>query len=180
MRKYILISGLICAIGMVIIQKGHSYSDILGWGKITWGMTHSQISKIYELEDWSDEPPSRNLKTKIDIQGDKFSVTFLFDKKSSSAEIKMIKLLSVQNEIPLQAFDSCFQEVYDNLVAKYGKVDSIKREDKWLQFGLMDKEIIWIRKSGKLELFISMMRLEKSNSVICAIMYSPFWDKGKL
>jgi hypothetical protein len=159
-------------------------TDILGWGKVKWGMTHSQVSKLYELEDWRKDLdyPSCKAKTPVDIHGYKFSIHYTFDKKSTSGKVKEINLIRIKNEklIDRRKFNEYYKDVYQSLIAKYGKPTLEKLEDDWARIGQIKRKVTWIKGSGKLEFYVSALGLTDKIILICSLKYSPILEKEKL
>ena len=60
--RYFLLLYLITSIPSLVFAE----SDITGWGKVKWGMTHSEVKKLYELKDWESGPPPGQQNEKKD------------------------------------------------------------------------------------------------------------------
>ena len=141
--KRIFILFFFLVIFFVVSDLSFAETDILGWGKTKWGMTHSQVAKLYNLDKWEKDKPNRCfLKKKVAIQGHKFNVVFFFDKRSSSGKLSMVALVSInKNAKNNKIFDS----VFGLYVGKYGKPDSSKT------IGTSTKVNLWFRPSGQIE-----------------------------
>lgn len=153
-------------------------SDVLGWGKVKWGMTHSQVSKIYNLENWCGDcdPPRCKLKGKVNIQGREFQVTFWFDKKSSLGKLIGVFLLSTAHKVPENHYDM----VRDSIISKYGQPQSSKREE--IPIRSIRNEIIWLKESGRIrfEYFYIWYSEKETFGMMVSILYEGFMDKDKL
>ena len=137
-------------------------TDITGWGKVRWGMTHSQITKMYKLEKWINnvwDLPSCIAKERIGIHGQEFALIFMFDKESTSATVRAISLHGSieEEELSSETIDAYYANVYASLIEKYGKPSTVIRgKDSQLAGELRHKKAIWIKKSGKLEYLVSV------------------------
>lgn len=68
------IAGLICGI-LVLASGAAADTDIPGWGKVTWGMTHSSVKKHSDLKPWKPgSTPTCKSKQKVRIWGRDFTV----------------------------------------------------------------------------------------------------------
>jgi hypothetical protein len=131
-------------------------TDILGWGKARWGMTYSQIAKLYDIEDFQNDPPRCFKKEQTVIQGHSFNVVFFFDNFSLSGKLNKVVVQVVKEG--KEKYDSVFRL----LVGKYGKPDF----DKVNALGI--HHIFWLRPSGQLEYYVYELR----GMVACCITYA--------
>ena len=72
-KRYLFLVILIVLLPCLALAE----SEITGWGKAKWGMSHAEVNKIYELNSW--EPgtsPTCKMKQKIKIMGRDFAVAF--------------------------------------------------------------------------------------------------------
>lgn len=145
MRKYIFIMGLFWGLVLNIANNVYSESDVLGWGKVTWGMTHSQVSKIYSLSDWHKEYPRCESKQKITIQEREFSVVFRFDKNASSGKLIGVTLTFSAENVSENHLDN----IRDSITAKYGNPTLSEKAVG----SIIGKKVqtIWVKNSGKIE-----------------------------
>jgi len=177
MKKYILIMSLFLEIGLTIANDVYSDSDILGWGKVTWGMTHSQVSKIYKISEWDEKYLNCKLREKITIQGEQFSVVFQFDQKSSSGKLIGVSLpFSVEN-----VTENHFDKIRDSITSKYGSPNfSEKKVDSLIE--VIKNKNTWVKKSGKIEFqTIHDWNPTKKKFILFGfILYSANLDKDKL
>jgi hypothetical protein len=136
-------------------------NDILGWGKAKWGMTHSQIAKIYDLEDWlkDAETPTCHKKEFVDIQGYLFSVTFRFDKRSPSGKLIEVDLCGYEKR------REEFGSVLGLLVGKYGNPNTFKVDS------LGDRTCLWLRPSGQIKFETSSFTWPDKTTTTCFIYY---------
>jgi hypothetical protein len=152
-------------------------TDILGWGKTKWGMTQSEVAKIYDLGDCKDVSqasrilvekynirPEYQLKDTIKIEHNEFEVTFFFDNCSPSGKLSGVTLLAVSAEPP-------FDGILNILIGKYGTPESTNVRSTFRTI-----ERWWFRPSGKLFFSHSL----KGENGQCGLYYnttSPDSDK---
>ena len=133
--------------------------DVVGWGKARWGMTKEEIAKVYPLGNWAnDGSPKCMMKEGVTIQGEKYRVTFCFERKHMSAHLRMVRLASASAETK-------FTLIHKLLAQKYGEASQENvRDDKSIKY-------LWLRPSGKIELAISD---PSKPTVNCTITYVTF------
>jgi hypothetical protein len=132
-------------------------SNITGWGKAQWGMTHSEINKHFALNPWEPgEIPTCKLKNRIRIWNQEFGVAFYFDERSEKGKLYKVVLVHFDDQI---ADTSWLNSIKDLLVEKYGNPGSFVVQDKV-------KISRWMKSDGQMEL---ITKTEKS--VMCAIEY---------
>jgi len=132
-------------------------SDISGWGKTKWGMTHAEVGKLYDLDPWEPgSTPSCKMKKKIKVLGHDFVVAFYFDERSPSG--KLYKVVLVRFD-PDQTDGSWLNSIKKILVEKYGNPAFFEVENSM-------KISRWITSEGQLKL----TTLE-GRTMMCAIEY---------
>lgn len=127
-----------------------SDTDILGWGKVTWGMTHSQVAELYDLEGWSNDPkyPTRcQAKKRINIQGHDFRILFWFDKRTPGGKLYQVVLATSKD----YASDKIYNSIAGLLNGKYGKPDSVNVDDTGSKLVPVSHTSLWLKKSGQLK-----------------------------
>ena len=156
-RKILMICIIFCL--PFISTSLFAETDILGWGKAKWGMTLSQIAKLYDIKGLGvrGEHYACELKEKIKIQGHDFIVIFWFDEPSPSGKLYQVALVA-QEKI---SDSNMFRSVLGLLIEKYGKPDSY-------QLKSFSKTSLWLKTSGQLEFKTSI----PEDTVYCAIEYT--------
>jgi hypothetical protein len=119
-------------------------TDVLGWDKASWGMTHSQLEKLYEFEGWKEDAESQcKLKKPSEIEGYNFQVHFVFDRRSPSGKLIKVWLVSA-------TFNPKNKNIYDKVMSfyirKYGKPDTDKEDDT--KPGEHYRTLTWLKSSG--------------------------------
>lgn len=165
-------------------------TDIVGWGKLKWGMTYGQVASLYQIESFEefdeyieernariadyvlknfvpDFPPTVRLKQKITIQGHKFAVLLCFDQKSEDSKLYKIELHSHTNESTVDPYAS----ISELLVRKYGDPSYKKQENI---SGYEITEMLWGRPSGRIKLGL---RQVSGEFALCQIEYIARIDK---
>jgi hypothetical protein len=130
-------------------------TDILGWGKARWGMTKSQIEKLYDIDYFQNDPPRCFKKEAIVIKGHSFNVGFFFDDFSPSGKL---------NEIMLQVAEEgkkTYDSVFRLLVGKYGNPDSA-------EVAYLGVHRFWLRHSGQIEFYVHIV----GDMSACCIKYT--------
>jgi hypothetical protein len=151
-----------------------SNTDILGWDKARWGMTHSQVSELYDLKDWEvkhkDSPKWMNIcfkKTPINIQDREFRVWFFFDKESPDG-----KLIRVNLSSGAKGGDAySFEKIAELLIGKYGAPDS-DRTKKSNILGRAERTMLWFKKSGQLKCKIMILLTGHTQEAVCSLYYT--------
>jgi hypothetical protein len=141
-----------------------SETDISGWRQAKWGMTQSEIARIYDLTDWEEGRARCNLKQKVNIEGHNFSVKFKFDKKTPTGKLRKVTLRSDQK-------NARNNKIYDSilrfLISKYGEPKPVTDKDF-----PPDREWLWSKPSGQVELLTTqIMTKDKRLWVFCIITY---------
>ena len=132
-------------------------SDITGWGKAKWGMSYSEVKKLYELNDWeSGDPPISKMKKKITIWGHDFAVAFYFDERSANGALYKVALAHFDTS---KMDASWLNSIKNILVEKYGDPSSFNVRDDM-------KVSMWIKSAGQLKLTTLA-----GQTVMCAIEY---------
>ena len=132
---------LVSLVGLIffICSNAYAESDVSGWGKTKWGMTHSEVSKIYPLLDWDKSMNNTCLaKDGLNLQGHNFRLHFQFDKENPAG--KLIKVVIGSKEVP----DKVAESIIGLIVGKYGEINNRQYE-----FGF--ETMHWFRKSGQIE-----------------------------
>ena len=87
--RYLFLICLITAVPSLVFAE----SDIPGWGKAKWGMTYSEVIKLYELNHWeSGDTPISKMKKRIKIMNHDFAVAFYFDERSAGGKLYKVAL----------------------------------------------------------------------------------------
>ena len=154
-KRYLLLTYLMVAFALPLLV--YAESDIPGWGKAKWGMSHSNIEKLYDLNPWeAGDRPISKLKKRIKILGHDFGVAFYFDERSTNG--KLFKVV-------LAHFDTSKMEatwlnaIKDILVEKYGNPTLFNIKDNM-------KISMWTKPAGRLKLTTLA-----GKTVMCAIEY---------
>jgi hypothetical protein len=136
---------VIVSIAIMAIDGCSEKEDIVGWDKARWGMTLSELEKLYELEGWvKTEFNRRPLKKQSEIGGFNFGGNFVFDRRSPSGELFEINLWSMTENAKNK---DIYEKLMSLYIRKYGKPDTDKEDDtKTKQH---TRELIWNRPSGR-------------------------------
>jgi len=151
--RYLLLICLIAVLPRSVLAE----SDIPGWGKAKWGMSFSEVTKLYALNNWeAGDPPISKLKKRIKIMGHDFGVAFYFDERSADGKLYKVVLahfdttkVDVARLIPIKNI----------LVEKYGNPSSFDVRNKM-------KITRWTKSAGQLKLTTLT-----GNTLMCAIEY---------
>jgi hypothetical protein len=132
-------------------------SDIPGWGKAKWGMPHSEVTKLYDLNSWeAGDTPISKLKNRVKIMGHDFAVAFYFDERSAEGKLYKVALA----HFDMTKRDSAWLNSIKNiLVEKYGNPTLFDVQDKM-------KISRWTKSAGQLKLTTLT-----GKTVMCAIEY---------
>jgi hypothetical protein len=162
-KRYLFLICLIAALPPLVLAE----SDIPGWGKTNWGMLHSEVKKLYELNNWeAGDTPICKLKKKIKIMGHDFAVAFYFDERSANGGLYKVTLARFDST---KRDSTWLNSIKNILVEKYGNPTLFDVKDKM-------KISMWIKSAGQLKLTTLT-----GNSVMCAIEYiSVRTEKEKL
>ena len=152
-RRYLFLICLIAASPPLVLAE----SEIPGWGKAKWGMSHSEVSKLYELNNWeAGDTPISKLKNRIKIMGHEFGVAFYFDDRSANGKLYKVVLARFDTT---KMDSSWLNSIKNILVEKYGNPTLFNIKDKM-------KISMWTKPSGKLKLTTLT-----GKTVMCAIEY---------
>ena len=162
-KRYLFLICLIAAFPPLVFAE----SDIPGWGKTKWGMLHSEVTKLYELNNWEiGDTPICKLKKRIKILGHDFVVAFYFDERSANGKLFKVALAHFDTTKMDTAWLNSIKNI---LVEKYGNPTSFDVKDKM-------KISMWIKSDGQLKLTTLT-----GKTVMCAIEYiSVRTEKEKL
>jgi hypothetical protein len=151
--RYLFSIFLIAALAPMVFAE----SDIPGWGKAKWGMLHSEVTKLYELNNWeAGDMPISKLKKRIKIMGHDFGVAFYFDERSANGKLYKVALAhfdTTKRDTPW------LNSIKNTLVEKYGNPTLFDVKDKM-------KVSMWTKSSGNLKLTTLT-----GKTVMCAIEY---------
>ena len=149
---------VIFLIGLLVISKPlYAESDIVGWGKAKWGMSHSELSKLFEIAAWEQaDPPTCKLKNRIKILGHGFAVAFYFDRRSPEGKLYKITLVHFD---PNTKDTSWLETIKELLVEKYGN-------PTLFEINADIKKSKWLKSEGQLGL-----STVTGNTIMCAIEY---------
>jgi len=160
-KKYLF---LICLIA-VLPSLGLAESEITGWGKAKWGMSHAEVNKIYELNSWeSGTSPTCKMKQKIKIMGRDFAVAFYFDQRSTNGKLYRVVLAHFNNDVTDVLW---LKSVKEMLVGKYGNPDTFDISGKM-------KASRWVQPDNRLKLTTLT-----GKTVMCAIEYISMGSESK-
>jgi hypothetical protein len=140
-------------------------SEISGWGKAKWGMSHAEVAKIYVLNSW--EPgtnPTCKMKQKIKIMGHDFAVAFYFDQRSAAGKLYRVLLAHFNNDITDVLW---LKSVKEMLVEKYGNPDTFEIHGEM-------KASRWKKSENRLKL-----TTVTGKTVMCAIEYNSLGPESK-
>ena len=162
-RRYLVLICLIAALPPLVFAE----SDIPGWGKAKWGMSHSEVKKLYELNNWeAGDTAISKLKKKIKIMGHDFAVAFYFDERSANGKLYKVALARFDTTKRDSAWLNSIKNI---LVEKYGNPTLFDVKDRM-------KISMWIKSAGQLKLTTLT-----GKTVMCAIEYiSVRTEKEKL
>ena len=143
-------------------------SDIPGWGKAKWGMTHSEVKKHFDLNPWEPgNTPTCKLKKKIRIWGHDFAVAFYFDERSANGKLFKVALVHFNPPGADPGDTAWLNSIKDMLVEKYGNPESFEVKEKM-------KISHWKKSDGQLKLTTLTGR-----TVMCALEYMAVSMEGK-
>ena len=132
-------------------------SDIAGWGKAKWGMSHSEVTKLYELSNWeAGNMPISKLKKRIKIMGRDFGVAFYFDERSARGKLFKVALAHFDKT---KMDTTWLNSIKNALVEKYGNPTLFDINGKM-------KISMWTKSAGQLKL-----TTVTGKTVMCAIEY---------
>ena len=140
-------------------------SEISGWGKAKWGMSHTEVAKIYVLNSW--EPgtnPTCKMKQKIKIMGHDFAVAFYFDQRSATGKLYRVVLAHFNNDVTDVLW---LKSVKEMLVEKYGNPDTFEIHGEM-------KASRWKKSENRLKL-----TTVTGKTVMCAIEYISLGPESK-
>ena len=151
--KFLFLICLLILLPSLVIAE----SNIPGWGKAEWGMTYSQVKKLYELNQWEPgDHPVCKMKKKVRIMGRDFAVAFYFDERSASGVLYKVVLVHFNNDTTDASWLNAVKEI---LVEKYGNPISFDIKGNM-------KTSRWTKSEGRLKLTTL-----KDRTVMCAIEY---------
>jgi hypothetical protein len=152
-RRYLFLICLIAALPPLVFAE----SEIPGWGKAKWGMSYSEVSKLYELSRWeAGDTPISKLKNRIKIMGLEFGVAFYFDERSVNGKLYKVVLARFDTT---KMDSSWLNSIKNILVEKYGNPTLFNIKDKM-------KISMWKKSLGHLKLTTLT-----GKTVMCAIEY---------
>ena len=160
-KRYLFLVILIVLLPCLALAE----SEITGWGKAKWGMSHAEVNKIYELNSW--EPgtsPTCKMKQKIKIMGRDFAVAFYFDQRSTNGKLYRVVLVHFNNDVTDVLW---LKSVKEMLVGKYGNPDTFDINGKM-------KASRWIQPDNRLKLTTLT-----GKTVMCAIEYISMGSESK-
>ena len=156
---------IIICLFAVLASTGWAESDIAGWGKAKWGMSHAEVTKLYELNSWEPGPsPTCKMKQKIKIMGHDFAVAFYFDQRSEAGKLYRVVLAHFNKDVTDVLW---LKSVKDMLVEKYGNPDTFEIHGKM-------KASQWEKSENRLKL-----TTVTGTTVMCAIEYLSLGPESK-
>jgi hypothetical protein len=162
--KYLI---MICIL-IVLPSTASAEFDIPGWGEAKWGMTHSEVSKHFDLDSWEPgNTPTCKAKKNIRIWGRDFAVAFYFDERSASGKLFKIALVHFNPPGADSGDTTWLNSIKDMLVEKYGTPESFEVKGKM-------KTSQWEKADGQLKLTTLTGR-----TVMCALEYLAVSMEGK-
>ena len=151
--RYLFLICLIAALPPLVFAE----SDIPGWGNAKWGMPYSEVTKLYELNNWEvGDTPISKLTKRVKIMGHDFAVAFYFDERSANGKLYKVALAHFDTTNLDAAWLNSIKNI---LVEKYGNPKSFDVKDKM-------KISIWVKSAGQLKLTTLT-----GKTVMCAIEY---------
>jgi len=160
-KRYLFLVILIVLLPCLALAE----SEITGWGKAKWGMSHAEVNKIYELNSWeSGTSPTCKMKQKIKIMGRDFAVAFYFDQRSTNGKLYRVVLAHFNNDVTDVLW---LKSVKEMLVGKYGNPDTFDINGKM-------KASRWIQPDNRLKLTTLT-----GKTVMCAIEYISMGSESK-
>lgn len=160
-RRYLVLICLIAALPPLVFAE----SDIPGWGKAKWGMSHSELKKLYELNNWeAGDTAISKLKKRIKIMGHDFAVAFYFDERSANGKLYKVVLAHFDSK----KMDSAWLNSIKNIIVeKYGNPAFFDVKDNM-------KISMWTKTAGLLKLTTLT-----GKTVMCAIEYISVGTESK-
>ena len=161
--RYLFLICLIIALPPLVFAE----SDIPGWGQTKWGMPHSEVTKLYDLNNWeAGDTPISKLKKRMKIMGHDFAVAFYFDEHSADGKLYKVVLAHFDTT---NGDAAGLVSIKNILVEKYGNPTLFDVKDRM-------KISMWIKSAGQLKLTTLT-----GKTVMCAIEYiSVRTEKEKL
>jgi len=159
--RYLLLTTLLAVLPSMALAE----SDITGWAKAKWGMSHAEVAKVYELNPWEPgSSPTCKMKQKVKIMGRDFGVAFYFDQQSADGKLYRVVLAHFNNDVTDVLW---LKSVKEMLVAKYGNPDTFEIQ------GMM-KTSRWQKSENRLKL-----TTVTGQTVMCAIEYVSLGPESK-
>ena len=158
---------LLCVIILTLAfsHAAGAESDISGWGKSKWGMTHTEVNKLYALEGWEPGDSTMcRMKDKITIPGHAFVVACYFDQRSKKGQLFKVVLVHFNRNRSKKAW---LNEISKMLMEKYGGPTSFEIVENM-------KICRWVKPEGQLKL--STLASEK---IMCALEYLAVRTEGQ-
>ena len=153
-RRYLLLIWSLVALPLLAFAE----SDIAGWGNAKWGMPHSQVTKLYDLNKWeAGDTPISKLKKRVKIWGHDFGVAFYFDERSANGKLYKVVLAHFDKT---KKDTSWLNSIKDMLVEKYGNPTLFNVKGNM-------KISMWTKSAGQLKLTTLT-----GKTVMCAIEYN--------
>ena len=153
-RRYLLLIWSLVALPLLAFAE----SDIAGWGNARWGMPHSQVTKLYDLNKWeAGDTPISKLKKRVKIWGHDFGVAFYFDERSANGKLYKVVLAHFDTT---KKDTSWLNSIKDMLVEKYGNPALFNVKGNM-------KVSMWTKSAGQLKLTTLT-----GKTVMCAIEYN--------
>jgi len=161
LKKYLFLTCLFALLPGLAFAE----SDITGWGMAKWGMSHAEVTKIYELNSWEPGPsPTCKMKQKIKIMGHDFAVAFYFDQRSAGGRLYRVVLAHFSKDVTDVLW---LKSVKEMLVDKYGNPDTFEIHGKM-------KASQWKKAENRLKL-----TTVTGTTVMCAIEYLSLGPESK-
>ena len=160
-KKYLYSIFLLATLAPMVFAE----SDINGWRNARWGLTHSEVKKIYDINPWEPgNTPICKMKKRVRIMGRDFAVAFYFDERSPAGKLYKVVLVHFNTEKQDAVW---LNSIKDILVEKYGNPISFDIKDNL-------KTSRWTKTEGQLKLTTST-----GKSFMCAIEYLAVRKEGE-
>lgn len=111
----VLIAAAIGAVAAIVYQNNFTGAkDITGWQKLTWGMTHAEVAKLYKLGPWEIASGSAGcaLAEPVKLSSCEFNGFLYFSQKDDSGKLGEITLMGGGTMANLEDLVDSFEKQY--------------------------------------------------------------------
>lgn len=141
--------------------------DVTGWGKTTWGATHAEIAKLYQLQPWvADGAPRCDAVERVTINDLPFRVRFFFSDRSDTGRLQRVALIA-SGRVDHKSFIGLIS-------SKYGPPDQQGRSYRG------GTAVSWLKSAGRVEMVIESDIMAPSQEMITIDYIATSGDKGKI